>query len=182
MTLLEVLQKVDQLARSFHEKSKALDNLKTEYTRKLELINEYVKTLPNLEQGELNNESISDEVLLTQLKTQLVCQNCKLEVVLDNDFVMLPKKMIKVPKHIEDSDNEETIRQMQKLLVQASNSQAPDANSSDTNSSSLRDNKNKSKTLSKKICSYCNKRGHSRARCYTRLNNEKPINQPFNST
>lgn len=165
MSLLEVLKSVDELARAYQEKTKVLDQLKSEYEGKLALINKYIETLPKEDSQAL----INDEELLNRLKEPVACKNCN-NTVWNNgegNMVLLPRSCVKVPESSKDpkdpknpKETDDMIRRLQLIQIHPS---TPNHNS--------RANKNSSK----RVCSYCQKKGHSRAKCFARLNGEKPV-------
>lgn len=161
MSLVEVLKSLDELAKAFHEKSASLDKVKLEYTAKLKFINKYIERLPTTSENEDGHESVEDDKLLNQLSSSITCKNCK-HIVWDNqqsDLVLIPRKMLKVPEVVDKQDvaDRDNIRNLQQMLIL--DQEVP---------------KSSKKFSSKRVCSYCNKKGHSRAKCYARLTNEKP--------
>ncbi|CAH6719032.1 hypothetical protein CLIB1444_01S19922 [[Candida] jaroonii] len=99
-----------------------------------------------------NNDYIDDDELIQIIKDT------------DGDFIKLPKKLIRVPEDIK-KNTEDSGPQIRHLSLDS------------TNSNKVKETKYLNK--SKKTCSYCNKTGHNRAKCFKRLNGEKP--EPSNN-
>lgn len=174
MSLVDVLKSVGELANAINKKTRELDELKHLYDSKLRDLNTYIESL------HISNTHISPEVLQRQLDSQIHCPKCD-ECIWENgkqEFVLIPKQLIElesIPATQNDkfipnlrghslNDQAKGIQEIQDKLQQH-NFHRP---TSDKPDQKPQHNK------SKRICSYCKKTGHSRARCYKRLNGEKP--------
>ncbi|EGV60666.1 hypothetical protein CANTEDRAFT_116722 [Yamadazyma tenuis ATCC 10573] len=176
MSLVEVSKSIGELAKAFHEKSVELDRLKALYSSKLELLNSYVACLP----GE-NKETISDESLLDHIKSPVCCQNCN-ALVWDSssEFLLLPKRLIRVP----GVESDMALTQLSNSLDHTSIKDDNEENETHHGNENENHNYNHESEISvdkakksyhgksKKVCSYCKKTGHSRARCFVRLNGQ----------
>lgn len=90
-----------------------------------------------------NNETISDDELIKIIQDS------------DSNYIKIPTKLVRVPENL-NKDTNDIVPQIRHLLL---------------DSNKPKDNKYQNK--SKKTCSYCNKPGHNRAKCFKRLNSVK---------
>lgn len=145
MLVAEVSKSMDELARAINKKNIELDTLKADYSQKLETLNIYLRHLSIGQQ--------SPDELQSLIKQPVECPGCHTllhDLFKDSDFVLVPRKSVAVPA-------EEKVPQHPTTKPQVPLLNTPTAP------------KSKSK---KKTCSYCNKLGHSRARCFERLSTE----------
>lgn len=171
MSITELLSTVDQLARAVTQKNKELDALKVEYNAKIAQMNLYLSSLQDLVLGDThrNKEGANDDAATAAVG--LSCPQCSATVELD-DYVIIPKSKIRLLF--------EEVEPLRRSLENVTIGEEPAAH---TNSAAKyispkglrlvgppRDRKLQEKKFSSVICSYCQKPGHTRAKCYARLN------------
>lgn len=167
MSIVEVLKSVEVLAKAVHEKSKHLDELIAQYNTKIQLVNSFLEKLPTTNEVD---ELLTDELFINSIKKPQ-CPSCNKSF--DGEFILVPKRKVEVKV---DGENTASIRQNEQ------STSSPDAHSpyilikESSTSRGAASNNNMYREKSKKVCSYCKKTGHSRARCFKRLNGEKPTN------
>lgn len=144
MSIVELLQTVDTLAQLINQKNKELEKLKLNYDAKLKQINQYISLFST------DDQPIEDKKLLDIINTPVKCNNCDhvvWDITQDTHYIIIPKNSIKYLQ----SDALKTLPAKEPFQYQPPKS-TPNSK--------------------KKTCSYCNKTGHSRARCFKRLNTE----------
>lgn len=145
MSIADILKSLSELAEAVNAKSKELDDLKALYNTKLSAVNEYLKTLP------INLGEFTENEFMETIKQPIQCKNCKKP--LNGNFIIIPKSTIHIETTHKSSDNKVELR-----IPPPSVPKAP-----------------KHENKSKRTCSYCHKSGHTRSRCFKRLNKEKPV-------
>lgn len=173
--LTEISQQVNFLAEKISSKNKELEKLKSEYTSKLAYLEQveslYLKSI---------GQNTADPKLDINLKVD--CKNCGATVYdakeIDrskNDyFILFPKAKINDLLLLSSANRKATssvaksgVNRDDKAITATSNKQS----STLAVNSTSRENQNKKHK--KKVCSYCKKAGHSRAKCFKRLTTEK---------
>lgn len=151
MSIIELLNEIGKLAEIINEKNRELENLRKNYDSKLQVINKYIEDL-SLSLSPLPSlDTITDENLITRLSTPIECPNCHNRVwenSKNSDFLLIPKHKITTGSELQQEDTS---------LTTLTQSLPPLSN---------KPSKNKSKIE----CSYCKKKGHTRAKCRIRLN------------
>ncbi|CCG23060.1 hypothetical protein CORT_0D02120 [Candida orthopsilosis Co 90-125] len=144
MSIVELSQEIDKLAKVIIQKNLELENLKKGYDERLRVINDFIA---KVHPGQVN-ERISSETFTQQISKSITCPNCN-HVVYNNsqeEFVLLPNKQI---EYLSSEGGvvkpQVTTPQPMKLSTQ------------------------NSKRKSHITCSYCKKQGHTRANCKKRL-------------
>ena len=165
MSAIELLKTIDGLANAITEKNKEIENLKRYYSEKVSIVNSYINLLHQVgsfEGDEYN--AINEEDLVQSLKKPFCCPKCFTRITSnenDEDFFILPKTTIQILNgKIEE-------------LVSATKSETNKKNTTIQRSEDDHGKKNYRKKKSKKACSYCHKTGHSKAKCFKRLNTTK---------
>ncbi|ABN68470.2 Zn-finger, CCHC type, partial [Scheffersomyces stipitis CBS 6054] len=168
MSAMELSSTVDQLARVIISKNKQLEDLSSVYEKKLQTLNEYISkiqiALGNEVAGSSSIQSIVDDDFLAEIQKDISCPRCN-SVLHDKsddyEYIKIPKKTIR-PTNMANTGKE--FNPIKSPEVEKSISVGSVSSEvSSKNSSSHRHQQ------SKKICSYCKKPGHSRAKCYVRL-------------
>lgn len=176
MLLLELSKSMGDLAIVINKKTAELDAVKSEYSKKLSILNKYIEKIEKLTQpqeGELKRNG--DESLL---QNSIDCPNCHHKVYdleSESEFILIPcNKFILLCDTSDELPNERQSSQP----AHEGNSSQPARDTGQPNAKYLISTKPKASKSgnSKKTCSYCHKSGHSRARCFTRLSKE-PITQ-----
>lgn len=148
MLIPDISATVEQLAGVVSKKYEELAKIKTEYENKLRYLNLVIERVnPS---GDIQN-TIDEDTFDEIIRKSAFCPNCqhKLSNMDENhDYVILPKLKANLRSlHTETQDS---------AIVQLAITEL---------SLSKREK-------TKKICSYCHKPGHTRARCFLRLNTE----------
>ena len=177
MSIVELLNTVDKLAKAVTQKNKELDTLKLEYNAKITQMNLYLSTLQEIVLTENHNhqQDVTDDEFIAATTGSLSCPKCSTGVSMD-DFVILPKGKIKLL-----AEKSEPLRlSFEKLNLEATATSStissttpkysPSKDSRDSSASPHTDKKHQERRLPKIVCSYCQKPGHTRAKCFARLN------------
>ncbi|KAG7665795.1 uncharacterized protein J8A68_000620 [[Candida] subhashii] len=180
MSIVELSNTVDKLARVINQKNQELEELKKGYDEKLYLINNYVRRLESVITDHCGDDDddddddefreINDEKLIHTLSNDINCPNCNHKVWnnKESEFILLPKSQVKYlvrGKSTSESNQPETER-IHSYTQQTSSS----------STRSFPQQQSKSKNKSKVICSFCKEPGHTRAKCLTRLNTPATTN------
>ncbi|OBA19419.1 hypothetical protein METBIDRAFT_33112 [Metschnikowia bicuspidata var. bicuspidata NRRL YB-4993] len=165
MLFAEVSKSMGELATAISKKHQELDQLKNEYERKLRLLDQYLSHLPTNKQSKQDVSGFVENI--QNLKSPVTCPHCNntlFDLLQDTDFVIVPKDRLKA--FSVDLSGAENLRVVDKpgILV------APPTGSSPI----LQQPSAHNQSRLKRTCSYCHKPGHSRAKCFTRLNREPP--------
>lgn len=163
MLIVDVSKTIGGLAEAINKKSAELANLEEEYRSKLEVLNRYIS---KIEQDSAQESSImkSQEEILRLISTPVNCPKCLHEIYNpenDSDYVLIPKAQIEILKDERVHHKNQTVKGKDIALSDNLTENKPAEQY-------LPESKSKKNKL-KKTCSYCNKTGHSRARCFARL-------------
>lgn len=173
MSIVDLLKSVDTLAKLITQKNQELESLKKNYDAKLNQINKFINLInsqTSLEQ-EPPRDEISDDELLKIIDKKISCLSCHQEIWdinEDTDFIIIPKKKIQFLLKQQQWDQKNSNELSDKLNNISIGASATDDRSPSPYQSTYTPHK---KSNFKKTCSYCHKKGHSRARCLERLNN-----------
>lgn len=165
MSIVEVLKSVEVLAKAVHEKSKHLDELIAQYNTKILLVNKFLDKLPT--DCEIN-KLLTEEQFIDSINHPQ-CPKC--QATIDDEFLIIPKRKVAVEN---DAENESKVSKSTNVPHDELSTSSPEHISSYLPNKSTT-SQHKYQEKSKKVCSYCKRTGHSRARCFKRLNGEKPI-------
>jgi len=145
MSIVELLQEVDKLAKVIIQKNLELEELKKGYNHRLHVINEFIA---KVQPDQIDDDKITSESFTQHWNNKVTCPNCN-HIVYNNseqEFVLIPKKQLEYlssqpefPKHQEPTPH--------RLSV----------------------NNQKTKKKSHITCSFCKEQGHTRANCKKRL-------------
>ncbi|OVF09503.1 hypothetical protein A9F13_05g03245 [Clavispora lusitaniae] len=174
MSIADVSKTLGGLAEAIHKKSAELEALEKEYKRKLVLLNSYIGKL-EAGTGSQDQEAPekTEEEIVRLLETPVRCKNCSNVVYDPNsecDYVLIPKTRVNILQDAKLGQDSTTETVKTEEIIKDKDPTETEENHKLPGFSS--DNKHR-KSKSKKTCSYCNKAGHSRARCFSRLS--KPI-------
>lgn len=161
MLFAEVSKSMGELAAAINKKNQELDLLKNEYEKKLRLVEAYLLHLPAAEPPVLDARDFVSN--LENLDRQVTCPNCSntiLERAENMGFVLLPKNRLR--------PRDEAATCIEKPL----SNPEPGFQVPPLPGPSSRIPQHNIHSKLKRTCSYCNKPGHSRARCFTRLSRE----------
>lgn len=174
MLIADVSKTLGGLAEAIHKKSAELEALEKEYKRKLVLLNLYIGKL-EAGTGSQDQEAPekTEEEIVRLLETPVRCKNC-LNVVYDPntecDYVLIPKTRVNI---LQDAKlGQDLTKETVKTDEIFKDKESTETEEHRKLPGLLSDNKHRKSKL-KKTCSYCNKAGHSRARCFSRLS--KPL-------
>lgn len=174
MSIVDILKSLDELAKAITQKNIEVDELKKLYNHKISIINQYVELLDS----DIDFEKIENEILemelVERLEKPIVCENCNNSISLldgSSKFALIPKSRIRQVKlNKTPSTNRGDI-----VHDNGSSANITPSNVNGYIPAKLEKrgqihayNRNQSK----KTCSYCNKPGHTRAKCFTRLNKD----------
>lgn len=167
MSVVELLKTIDGLANAINEKNKEIENLKRNYSEKIFIVNSYISLLQQAGSFETDKQqnAFNEEDLIKALKEPLRCSKCSATIISNEsnkDFFILPKNTIQFL-------NGKIEEQVSPPKLETNKSNETTIQRSEDKYSKRNDHKNKSK----KTCSYCHKTGHSKARCFKRLNTTK---------
>lgn len=154
MSIVELSNSVDKLAKAVAEKNKELDKLKQSYEEKIDQLNECILLLT---EGIKKSEEFTEYTLLDDYKKAITCSNCRSSVVFDENYLVVP--LGKISKQIQGT---ELSKKFHQLEISRSTEQKGEKLSTVKP-------KKKERTKNKIICSYCKKPGHTRAKCEARL-------------
>lgn len=169
LSLENLLNTVDSLVRTVANKNLELEELKKNYDERLHLINRYIELVQNAAKEEEDkaasdgrrSELISQEQFLGLVNQKVECSDCR-KTFWDNsellEYVLIPKKTL---KYLLKGSEDPLSDAFGKLRT------APVYSGTVAGSGQRR----KEQPKGKKTCSYCHKTGHSRAKCFARLNN-----------
>ena len=147
MSILELLKEIDKLAKIINEKNKELETLQKNYDSKLHTINKYIESISPSTTG-----TVPEEQLINAISKPIECPHCH-QKLWDNQekstFLLIPKQKI-------DTKFDTTV---------AVRDEQPQPQQLTTSTTS-----NKQKKKTNIVCSYCKMTGHTRAKCYKRLN------------
>ncbi|XBA49184.1 hypothetical protein SBP28_003721 [Candidozyma auris] len=175
MSVFEVSKTVGELAAAITQKSKELDRLKKEYEVKLRVLDAYISKVVPLEMF-LSKGEESDKEVTDVIDQELRCSNCSniiYSLQEGCDYILVPRALA-----------QQKAAQVDDLSAAISALSASDNNVTDSHTDpALSDNIAKAPTASsrqskkqhgkqKRTCSYCNRSGHTRARCFERLSKE----------
>lgn len=163
MLLADVSKTMGELAAAINKKQTELEALQEEYRSKIRVLDSY---LAKFSYGDTSKASIASETILRQIQEPISCPNCNhtlYELEKPSEFVVVPAKQIQLIGANASASDLSKISS----LNPASMPLVPDVQSNMTLTLP------KSSSKSKKTCSFCHKNGHSRARCFARLNTER---------
>lgn len=145
MSIVELLQEVDKLAKVIIQKNQELDTLKRGYNERLRVINNFIAKV----HPDQVDERITSEAFTQEISKEINCPNCN-HTVYNNDqeeFILIPKKQIEyLPLEGDTATSEKKDRPPpQKKFNQ------------------------NSKRKAHITCSFCKEQGHTRANCKKRL-------------
>ncbi|KAM9910514.1 hypothetical protein OXX69_004414 [Metschnikowia pulcherrima] len=161
MSFADISKSLGELAGAIAKKNKEVEELKSEYERKLRVVERYLQHFPGAE------PALDANALVTLLENDepVTCPNCSTtlyDLSKHTGFVLVPKNRLR----IQSETGTEIIASDQENL---SGSRDQPHKLSEP---AKKPYNNRHGSKSKRTCSYCNKTGHSRARCFTRLNGE----------
>lgn len=154
MLLAEISKSMGDLALAVNRKTAELDRMKAEYDTKLRIVNKYIDKINAM----MDSSSQTELGELDALEKTVSCPACHTKVYdLDeeSEYVLVPRNKIHL---LRETESESATRE-----IKAEPLPVP------------KPGRSKSRTIT---CSYCNKTGHSRARCFVRLSKEpgtKPV-------
>lgn len=171
MQVEEVSKALESLADVVNRKSAELDRLKREYTQKIEILNGYIRKFHSNTSEQ--SEPADDNAILELLTSKIACPSCLKEIYLldsENEYILVPKRLVRLLETQQHKSNEQptdakiTVDTVTKSLgeMEVTNEE----NVQPVVARKLHHSKQK------RTCSYCKKPGHSRARCFARLNKD----------
>ncbi|KAK6459002.1 Zn-finger, CCHC type [Scheffersomyces xylosifermentans] len=169
MSTIELSKTVDDLAKVIANKNKELEELKQDYDEKMHILSNYLSKLQEVIGTTANGEEwdIDEESLLKSLTLPMKCPSCNTSIVSneeDFEYIRIPKKRIRRSPHyntnLGSSKSVSSIESAGDYLTGDRGQESKTTRPASTN---------KIHQKSKKVCSYCNKPGHSRAKCFLRL-------------
>ncbi|GEQ68238.1 hypothetical protein JCM33374_g1905 [Metschnikowia sp. JCM 33374] len=182
MSFAEVSKSMGDLAAAITKKNMELDRLKSEYEKKLRLVEAYLSHLP---MAKTSSEKDAGDFVhsLESLHSPITCPRCSstlFDLDKESDFVLIPKSRLRSMEKKSGgyirgrqtwvSGEGETRKDIPGKSVDSVNPvNAPNSSKSPR---IYQPNTHSSHSKSKRTCSYCNKSGHSRARCFTRLSRD----------
>ncbi|CAH2350445.1 hypothetical protein CLIB1423_01S10264 [[Candida] railenensis] len=179
MSIVELSSTVDKLAKAVTQKNKELDTLKSEYNAKIMQMNSYLSTLQDIVLAENHNhqQEVTDDDFITATNGGLNCPKCSTRVRMD-DFIIVPRGKIRLlaekseplRSSFEKLNLEGTSATTNTNYATTTNTTPKYSPSKDSSASPHTDKKHQERRSSKVICSYCQKPGHTRAKCFARLN------------
>lgn len=111
------------------------------------------------EEPQTQLDSIEDGDFLNKINEKVTCPNCDHEIwnneSKESDYLLIPKKKLKYL--LEDS----VVDEFKQLRIK-----------DDETHTYIKHTPVNNNGKSKRVCSYCHKPGHQRARCFKRLNSE----------
>lgn len=168
MSIVELLKSVDQLAKAVTSKNKELDQLKENYNAKIEQMNHYLSKIQQLALPQTSNDSeINDEEFLDMVNSSQ-CSNCNLKLDTE-EYIVIPRAQLKqlISNDSQLKDDLANLKLDNTINEEERHSASiPTAHKS---KQSIYTPPVKERGNTKKICSYCKKQGHTRAKCLTRL-------------
>lgn len=140
----ELNDKVLQLSLDISSKTQELDILQRHYSKKLTVLNDYIRQLHKALNFDTSNGHITDEELISKLQGQ---------VIDEEEFIVLPKKLIRssMPR-----------LKINKVLASETQTVTPLQGTSTIYNT---ETKNFRKSKSKMNCSACHEVGHKRSQC-----------------
>ena len=161
MLFADIYKSLGELAGAIAKKNKEVEELKSEYERKLRVVERYLQHFPGAEPALDANALVN----LLEKAEPVTCPNCSTtlyDLLKHTDFVLVPKSRLR----IQSETGTEEIAPNQENLPGSKDQphQLPEP--------AKKPHNNRHGSKLKRTCSYCNKAGHSRARCFTRLNGE----------
>lgn len=163
MSIGQLQKCVEDLAKVVSQKDKELKELKKEYDSRLRVINQYLDRL-----GVLDRKCLKAEELEKIIRQPITCENCE-EVIwkVDEDAqcLLIPKSKLELL----DAKGK---NELERRNGPQSDSLEPKKQVNDQETG--RRTGRQINLYSKKICSYCKKTGHTRAKCFKKLST--PIN------
>lgn len=162
MLIVDVSKTLGDLAEAINKKSATLDRLEQEYRSKLEILNRYISKL-EVNSNEMTAALVPQDEILSLIGTKRSCPHCQniiYDPKNDSDYVLIPKSHVEIlhDKRLEGGATKGNGEKTPAGIVGSDKAE-------EQASSALSSRKGKLK----KTCSYCNKPGHSRARCFSRL-------------
>ncbi|ODV79984.1 uncharacterized protein CANTADRAFT_25749 [Suhomyces tanzawaensis NRRL Y-17324] len=163
MSVVELLKSVDSLARLITERTQELEKLKQDYNAKLQTINAYLEQLPQHGVLGLGKHELDEKAFLEAVSADMDCPKCQSKVYLngaDSDYILIPKQKLRLLgiESTPEIDDRLASLKLSTTKEQATGHEYP-----------RNPTKHYHNSKSKKICSYCKKPGHSRAKCLVRL-------------
>ncbi|KAI5948935.1 hypothetical protein KGF57_005128 [Candida theae] len=145
MSLVELSQEIDKLAKVIIQKNQELDNLKKGYNERLKAINSFISTL-HLDQ---TDERITSDEFAREIGKEISCPNCNHTIYNGeaDDFILIPKRQVE-------------------YLSSGGDVAKPAAEPAPLPQMKL---SQKSKRKAHITCSFCREQGHTRANCKKRL-------------
>lgn len=178
MLIVDISATVENMVTSFNKKMKELEDLKREYQEKLKILNTYIDRIQT--SGTNLQVTIGDKEIINLLSSEVSCPNC-LENLYNlnqsSEYFLIPKKKVRLICEVEEPKGvNKMISTVQTSFENLQVSRQP--------SSPIAAVKKVHHSNLKKTCSYCKKRGHSRAHCFTRLSKDpsESKSHDFNSS
>ncbi|KAK6460070.1 hypothetical protein DFJ63DRAFT_315944 [Scheffersomyces coipomensis] len=182
MSIVDLSKTVENLAKVVNQKNKELEELKKEYDEKLQIINSYISKIQSIAPStesktllEVESSSLDISEFSSVISSTINCNKCD-AMIWDNqketDFVLIPRhKLQYLLASTKDVSPESTLSDVTEQVKAFSIRKTPVSENSTIHNTPHSSYSNKSKRL----CSFCKKPGHSRAKCNLRLS--MPINE-----